>query len=71
MGGLKKGALADPAFVKGPEATDGKDRFIYDKANGLLKFDADGEGGDEAIVVAEIFGVLGARDLSAADIFIY
>jgi predicted outer membrane repeat protein len=54
-GGLKVGsALAASQFVLGSTATDGGDRFMYDKANGALFFDLDGTGASASVQIATL-----------------
>jgi Ca2+-binding RTX toxin-like protein len=51
--GLKPGKLAADAFCIGPAARDAQDRFVYDKAEGLLYFDRDGSGSDAMVLAAQ------------------
>ncbi len=54
---LSAGALTADAFRRGPSAADADDRIIYNKASGVLSYDADGTGDTAAIQ----FAVLGNR----------
>ena len=49
---LKVGDLKKSAFTKGTEAEDRKDRIIYDKKEGVLRYDDDGTRKHKAYVVA-------------------
>ncbi len=62
--GLSPGALASSAFFKGAKAKDADDRIGYDRKKGAVLFDADGAGGDGAVVVAKLNGkpAVGADD---------
>ncbi|GHC49765.1 calcium-binding protein [Neogemmobacter tilapiae] len=60
--------LAAGAFVLGTTAKDASDRILYDRSTGRLFHDADGAGGDAAILVA----ILDNKPLlTAADFVIY
>ncbi|MBX9699278.1 MAG: M10 family metallopeptidase C-terminal domain-containing protein, partial [Acetobacteraceae bacterium] len=48
------GMLAAGAFALGRRATEADDRILYDSASGLLRFDADGRGGVDAVIFADI-----------------
>jgi serralysin len=50
----KKGALASSFFKIGSAAADGNDFIIYDKAAGLLSYDADGAGAGAAVAFAQL-----------------
>ncbi|MBF9233668.1 M10 family metallopeptidase C-terminal domain-containing protein, partial [Microvirga alba] len=69
----KKGTPASPAkldkkmFWVGPKAHDKDDRIIYDKAKGILYYDADGSGAGKAIAFATVPKKL---KMTAADFFI-
>ncbi|WP_158971098.1 calcium-binding protein [Chachezhania sediminis] len=53
--GLKAGVLADAAFAFVPgEAISADTRIIYNGTNGKLFFDADGKGGDNAQLLAQM-----------------
>lgn len=52
--GLKRGALAKVAFVLGKKAADAQDRIVYDKAAGVLYYDADGIGVAKQILIAKL-----------------
>ena len=64
---LKVGDLKKSAFTTGTEADDKKDRIIYDKDEGVVRFDDDGTGKHKAHIVA-VFD--DAASLKAADIFV-
>jgi Ca2+-binding RTX toxin-like protein len=48
------GALKNGYFTIGSKAKDANDHVIYDKAKGILYYDADGTGSGEAVVFAKI-----------------
>ncbi|WP_262296309.1 calcium-binding protein [Microvirga sesbaniae] len=48
------GTLKSSAFWTGTEAHDATDRVIYDRANGLLYYDQDGNGTAEQVLVARL-----------------
>jgi Ca2+-binding RTX toxin-like protein len=50
----KKGALASSFFKIGSAAADGNDFIVYDKAAGLLSYDADGAGAGAAVAIAQL-----------------
>jgi serralysin len=50
----KKGALASSFFTIGSAAADGNDFIVYDKAAGLLSYDADGAGAGAAVAFAHL-----------------
>jgi serralysin len=50
----KKGALASSFFKVGSAAADGNDFIVYDKAAGLLSYDADGAGAGAAVAFAQL-----------------
>ncbi|MXO48652.1 hypothetical protein GRI69_10320 [Erythrobacter vulgaris] len=50
----QEGALDPSAFVYGTEAMDSDDRIIYQYATGKLFYDADGVGGADAVLFAEV-----------------
>ena len=54
--GLTAGALPAGAFVTGSQAADADDRIIYDSATGQLFYDADGAGGNAAVLFATLDG---------------
>jgi serralysin len=62
--GLGIGDLNPGAFVTGTQAGDADDRIIYNQATGQLLFDADGAGGNAAVLFATLSGnpVLTASD---------
>lgn len=63
--GLAPGALDPGAFVLGTDAADADDRVVFDAATGSLYFDADGAGGNAAL----LFATLGAFSTIDADDF--
>ncbi|MBE9178156.1 calcium-binding protein [Oculatella sp. LEGE 06141] len=66
--GLRSGVLKANQFVKGAQARDGNDRFIYDQRSGSLFYDKDGKGGVAQVKIAT-FGekpALTARDIIVA-----
>lgn len=50
--GLSPGVLAASQFVIGPAAEDEGGRILYDEATGVLLYDPDGEGSEEAVAFA-------------------
>ena len=60
----KAGDLQDKYFDTGKKADSGKDRILYDKKSGWLRYDNDGKGGNDAVKVAKLDKKL---DLSADD----
>ncbi|MFC3693039.1 hypothetical protein [Chenggangzhangella methanolivorans] len=52
--GLEQGDLSESAFTIGTEAKDSSDRLIYDAKTGKLFFDADGAGGEDAVLIAKL-----------------
>ncbi len=65
---LALGALNAAQFVVGTAAHDRNDQIVYDKAHGLLFFDADGSGAGAAVEFATVkMGTI----LSASDFVIY
>ncbi|MBQ0820841.1 Ig-like domain-containing protein [Microvirga sp. HBU67558] len=50
----KPGALSSGFFVVGSRALDGDDYLIYDRATGVLSYDADGSGATAAVVFARL-----------------
>ena len=57
-------------FGAGAVALDANDHFIYDSAQGILYFDADGNGSGEAIKLAEVKTDTGSDSLDSSDIFV-
>ncbi|WP_230533305.1 hypothetical protein [Microvirga roseola] len=41
-------------FVVGSKAKDAEDRIVYDKAKGVLSYDADGTGSKEQVKIATL-----------------
>jgi Ca2+-binding RTX toxin-like protein len=54
--GLTAGKLKATEFHIGAAAQDAADRVIYNPANGLLYFDADGSGAGAAVLLADLIG---------------
>ena len=54
LGEAAGGALTAAEFVLGKVALGAEDRVIYDRANGDLRFDADGTGAGAAILFAQV-----------------
>lgn len=64
---LKAGALKKSAFEVGGKADDKKDRILYDKQDGTLRYDDDGSGKHKAVII----GILDdAAKLKAGDILV-
>ena len=51
---LPAGGLDPDAFFTGKAAHDGSDRIVYDDKTGKLFYDADGNGGDAAVLFAKL-----------------
>jgi Ca2+-binding RTX toxin-like protein len=51
---LTTGALAEENLIIGSKAKEKDDHIIYNAKKGTLAYDADGKGGNDAIVFAEI-----------------
>jgi hypothetical protein len=64
---LKLGVLKKKAFEIGEEADSRKDRIIYDKEDGIVRYDDDGSGKHKAVIVAVLDD---AATLKAGDIFV-
>lgn len=64
---LNAGKLAKSAFQYGLKADDKKDRILYDKDTGILRYDDDGSGKHKAKIIAVLED---AATLKAADIFL-
>jgi Ca2+-binding RTX toxin-like protein len=65
--GLKLGVLKKKAFEIGEEADSRKDRIIYDKEDGIVRYDDDGTGKHKAVIVAVLDD---AAVLKAGDILV-
>lgn len=65
--GLASGPLPGSAFHAGKVAHDTSDRILHDAKRGTLAFDADGTGGDDAVVFARIDR---GMDVSAGDLYV-
>nr|MCU0534561.1 calcium-binding protein [Hydrococcus sp. Prado102] len=66
-GGLRRGVLSASQFRVGAVARDANDRFIYNRATGVLWFDADGIGAGARIPLAALDTGLA---MTNADIFV-
>jgi Ca2+-binding RTX toxin-like protein len=64
---LKAGVLKKKAFEIGEEADSRKDRVIYDKQDGIVRYDDDGTGKHKAVIVAVLDD---AAVLKAGDILV-
>jgi Ca2+-binding RTX toxin-like protein len=71
LGLASSGTVSVDSFVKGPgvRALDPNDHFLFDTAQGLLKFDVDGNGAGAAIELAKLFGTQ-VSGLTGNDIYI-
>lgn len=66
-GGLRRGVLPVARFRVGAGAADANDRFIYNRATGMLSFDANGIGAGGLVPIAVLdAGLL----MTNADIFV-
>ena len=64
---VKPSIVLNPAFFRaGVKALDANDYIVYNKANGVLSYDADGSGAHAAIA----FAVLVNRPVLAANDFV-
>lgn len=63
----KAGKLGSDALHVGANAGDAQDRVLYDKATGVLSFDADGTGRGGEVVIAQLARGL---NLKAGDFFV-
>ena len=72
LGLLSSGLVSEDAFVSGAGAAamDPNDHYLHDTAQGVLKFDVDGSGDAEAIVVARIQLDDDSDELGAGDVFV-
>ena len=52
FGKLKSGNLKKSAFEIGEKADSKRDRFIYDKEDGVIRYDDDGAGKHKAKIIA-------------------
>lgn len=67
FGGLALGGLSASVFVNGTVALDADDRILYDRLNGALFYDADGNGAGASV----LFGYVSSGDsITAADIIV-
>ena len=64
---LKVGVLKKKAFEIGEEADSRKDRIIYDKEDGIVRYDDDGSGKHKAKIIAVLDD---AASLKAGDILV-
>jgi hypothetical protein len=51
---LAPGVLPNDSFVIGSKAKDGADHVVYDDRKGLLLYDADGKGGEDAVAFLKV-----------------
>lgn len=66
-GELSEGFLDDSQFCLGSRALDESDRFIYDRASGVLSYDSDGTGA----IASDAIAILNPGvTISSADIFV-
>ena len=72
IGLLSSGLVSADSFVTGAGARslDTNDHFIFDTAQGILKFDIDGSGDEEAVSVARIDLDEDSDDFSNGDVFV-
>jgi Ca2+-binding RTX toxin-like protein len=72
LGLLSSGLVSADSFVTGAgaRALDSNDHFIFDNAQGILTFDIDGSGDEEAVAVAQIDLEEDSADLSSGDVFV-
>ncbi|MGB1328283.1 MAG: S8 family serine peptidase [Porticoccaceae bacterium] len=72
LGLLSSGLVSADSFVTGAgaRALDSDDHFIFDNAQGILTFDIDGSGDEEAVTVAQIDLDEDSADLSSGDVFV-
>ena len=72
LGILSSGLVSDTSFIAGAGAVavDANDHFIFDTAQGLLKFDSDGNGSAAAVDVAHISYDDESVVLRASDVFV-
>ena len=72
IGLLSSGLVSADSFVTGAgaRALDTNDHFIFDTAQGILKFDIDGSGDEEAVSVARIDLDEDSDDFSNGDVFV-
>jgi hypothetical protein len=54
----------------GAKALDSNDHFIFDSAQGLLQFDIDGSGDEEAMVIAHINLDEDSARITSGDVFV-
>ena len=72
LGLLSSGLVSADSFVvgAGADALDSNDHFLFDTAQGLLMFDADGSGEGAAISIARILLDPDSDSLTAGDVFV-
>ena len=72
LGLLSSGLVSADSFVvgAGADALDSNDHFLFDTAQGLLMFDADGSGEGAAINIARILLDPDSDSLTAGDVFV-
>jgi hypothetical protein len=59
--------LSKKGFCDSAEAQDSRDRILYDRDTGIIRFDKDGDGAAKAVVIAKVGAGL---DLSHTDFWI-
>ncbi|MCB1489211.1 MAG: hypothetical protein KDJ88_17365 [Bauldia sp.] len=65
--GLSLGPLSESEFARGKKAKDADDHILYQKSKGAVWFDADGKGGDDAVLFAK---VAKGTDMHAGDFLV-
>lgn len=72
LGLLSSGLVSAESFVigAGAKALDSNDHFIFDSAQGLLQFDIDGSGDEEAMVIAHINLDEDSARITSGDVFV-
>ena len=72
LGLLSSGLVSAESFVTGAgaRALDSNDHFIFDTAQGILKFDIDGSGDEAAVAIARIDLDEDSASLSSGDVFV-
>lgn len=56
-GGLVSGNITSAQFTLGSSATTSAHRFMYDTGTGLIRYDADGVGGNSATIIAKLMNI--------------
>ena len=72
LGLLSSGLVSADSFVTGAgaKALDSNDHFIFDTAQGLLMFDADGAGEEKALAIARINLDEDSASMTSGDVFV-